>query len=272
MVSCAIVYGIASHRLPKLTSPFTDDSDEEARKNREEMMRMYEQRDAADEEEEKVREKLRSSGKIKRIKILKKMKNETPEYRLARKKQEYQRKKSRERRASRRASSMNMGGADTSDLQQAEKDIAENSPPKTEEEENAESQEQSASTKLGINIDEDEDEDDGSGEDREPDESVPDGEPDDSAPDGEPDVSAPDGEPGDSAPADGDSARETPLEATKELEEVHTEDTTEEREDRCSPLGSPPPPKVVQTTTSPEKAAENTPIPAREKSQSCVVS
>lgn len=215
---------------------------------------MYEQRDAADEEEEKVREKLRSSGKIKRIKILKKMKNETPEYRLARKKQEYQRKKSRERRASRRASSMNMGGADTSDLQQAEKDIAENSPPKTEEEENAESQEQSASTKLGINIDEDEDEDDGSGEDREPDESVPDGEPDDSA------------------PADGDSARETPLEATKELEEVHTEDTTEEREDRCSPLGSPPPPKVVQTTTSPEKAAENTPIPAREKSQSCVVS
>jgi len=254
MVSCAIVYGIASHRLPKLTSPFTDDSDEEARKNREEMMRMYEQRDAADEEEEKVREKLRSSGKIKRIKILKKMKNETPEYRLARKKQEYQRKKSRERRASRRASSMNMGGADTSDLQQAEKDIAENSPPKTEEEENAESQEQSASTKLGINIDEDEDEDDGSGEDREPDESVPDGEPDDSA------------------PADGDSARETPLEATKELEEVHTEDTTEEREDRCSPLGSPPPPKVVQTTTSPEKAAENTPIPAREKSQSCVVS
>ena len=254
MVSCAIVYGIASHRLPKLTSPFTDDSDEEARKNREEMMRMYEQRDAADEEEEKVREKLRSSGKIKRIKILKKMKNETPEYRLARKKQEYQRKKSRERRASRRASSMNMGGADTSDLQQAEKDIAENSPPKTEEEENAESQEQSASTKLGINIDEDEDEDDGSGEDREP------------------DVSAPDGEPGDSAPADGDSARETPLEATKELEEVHTEDTTEEREDRCSPLGSPPPPKVVQTTTSPEKAAENTPIPAREKSQSCVVS
>jgi len=254
MVSCAIVYGIASHCLPKLTSPFTDDSDEEARKNREEMMRMYEQRDAADEEEEKVREKLRSSGKIKRIKILKKMKNETPEYRLARKKQEYQRKKSRERRASRRASSMNMGGADTSDLQQAEKDIAENSPPKTEEEENAESQEQSASTKLGINIDEDEDEDDGSGEDREPDESVPDGEPDDSA------------------PADGDSARETPLEATKELEEVHTEDTTEEREDRCSPLGSPPPPKVVQTTTSPEKAAENTPIPAREKSQSCVVS
>ena len=254
MVSCAIVYGIASHRLPKLTSPFTDDSDEEARKNREEMMRMYEQRDAADEEEEKVREKLRSSGKIKRIKILKKMKNETPEYRLARKKQEYQRKKSRERRASRRASSMNMGGADTSDLQQAEKDIAENSPPKTEEEENAESQEQSASTKLGINIDEDEDEDDGSGEDREPDESVPDGEPDDSA------------------PADGDSARETPLEATKELEDMHTEDTTEEREDRCSPLGSPPPPKVVQTTTSPEKAAENTPIPAREKSQSCVVS
>ena len=71
-----------SENLTSNTSSY-DSDDEEAVQARKELQEMYKKQDERDELEEKIKEEDIQAGRVKRVKILRKTKDETPEQHIA---------------------------------------------------------------------------------------------------------------------------------------------------------------------------------------------